>query len=237
MLRFTIQSAKVLHFTIQSSKKCKNIGQKSLSLTKRAFLGVFFSGPQIINRKRLLLQPKSHTMDKKETRKHIRALKKEFPSEARHRESARIWEQLEQHPLFQQSHCIFIYWSMDDEVYTPDFIRKWQNQKEFILPCVVGDELELKRFDGEQVLKEGENFRIPEPVGVALDDYSCIDLAIVPGMAFDAKYHRLGRGRGYYDKTLCRIAAPKIGVCFGFQFLDEVPTDTFDISMDEIIHG
>lgn len=176
-------------------------------------------------------------MDKKETRRQIRALKKTFSGESRMTESASIWKQLEQHPLFRSSRTVFIYWSMDDEVYTPDFIRKWKDEKRFILPCVVGDELELKYFDSEQLLREGENFCIPEPVGEALTDYSGIDLAVIPGMAFDAEGHRLGRGKGYYDKTLKRIAAPKIGVCFGFQFLDEVPVDALDVPMDAVIHG
>ena len=126
---------------------------------------------------------------------------------------------------------------MPDEVPTPDFIRKWQFEKRFVLPCVVGDELELKYFRGEEEMKSGENFQIPEPVGEPLQSYEEIDLAIVPGMAFDAQRHRLGRGKGYYDKTLCNIKAPKIGVCFSFQFVGQVPVDAFDIPMDEVIHG
>ena len=176
-------------------------------------------------------------MDKKETRACIRALKKRFTEEEKQKEAARIWEQLEQHPLFQQSRCIFIYWSMPDEVPTPGFIRKWQGAKQFILPCVVGEELELKHFSSEHDLQKWERFEIPEPVGEALADYAAIDMAIVPGMAFDRHGHRLGRGKGYYDKTLCHIKAPKIGVCFRFQFLEQLPVDGFDIPMDEVIHG
>lgn len=174
-------------------------------------------------------------MDKKETRRQIRNLKKTFSPTDRMTESSAIWEQMERLPLFRESHTVFIYWSMDDEVYTPDFIRKWKDEKRFILPCVVGDELELKYFDNEQLLQEGENFRIPEPVGTALTDYSVIDLAIIPGMAFDSKGHRLGRGKGYYDKILKSIAAPKIGVCFRFQFLDNVPVDALDVPMNKVI--
>lgn len=176
-------------------------------------------------------------MDKKETRREIRILKKNFSKESRMAESAAIWKQLEAHPLFRESHTVFIYWSMEDEVYTPDFIRKWKDSKRFILPCVVGDELELKYFDSEQQMQEGENFQIPEPVGNALTDFSVIDLAIIPGMAFDGKGHRLGRGKGYYDKCLKSIAAPKVGVCFSFQFLDEVPVDALDVPMDCVLHA
>ena len=174
---------------------------------------------------------------KQDIRKEIRLLKKTFSEVAKQQESAAVWAQMEQEPLFRQSRCVFIYWSMSDEVQTADFILKWQGSKRFVLPCVVGDELELKYFEEAQALHEGERFLIPEPSGEALQDYSVIDLAIVPGVAFDAQNHRLGRGKGYYDKTLCRIAAPKIGVCYGFQFLPEVPVDAFDIPMDKVIHG
>ena len=110
-------------------------------------------------------------MDKKETRARIRALKKDFPEAAKKMEAAHIWEAMERNPLFRQSRCIFIYWSMPDEVPTPDFIRKWQFEKRFVLPCVVGDELELKYFRGEEEMKSGENFQIPEPVGEPLQSY------------------------------------------------------------------
>jgi 5-formyltetrahydrofolate cyclo-ligase len=55
-------------------------------------------------------------------------------------------------------------------------------------------------------------------------------------MAFDAKGHRLGRGRGYYDRFLAAHShIYKIGVCFDFQKVDEVSTDAFDIPVDEVI--
>ena len=176
-------------------------------------------------------------MDKQSIRKQIRACKKAQLPQQKKKESERIWRELEQHPLFQKSHNILIYWSMDDEVETPAFILKWQEKKQFLLPCVNGDQLDIKFFENTRALQEGELFQIPEPQGEALKDYSLIDLAIVPGVAFDRHLHRLGRGRGYYDKTLCHITAPKIGVCFSFQYLDEIPTDAFDIPMDEVIHA
>ena len=63
-----------------------------------------------------------------------------------------------------------------------------------------------------------------------------VPVILVPGMAFDAKGHRLGRGRGYYDRFLAAHShIYKIGVCFDFQKVDEVSTDAFDIPVDEVI--
>lgn len=75
-----------------------------------------------------------------------------------------------------------------------------------------------------------------EPTGELFTDYDLIDVAIVPGMAFDREGHRLGRGKGYYDRFLAQLPhIYKIGICFPFQLVDKVPADVHDILMDEVI--
>ena len=75
-----------------------------------------------------------------------------------------------------------------------------------------------------------------EPVGEPFTAFDQIDVALVPGMAFDAAGHRLGRGRGYYDRFLA--AHPQlhtIGVCFPFQRVADVPSEAHDIMINEVI--
>jgi 5-formyltetrahydrofolate cyclo-ligase len=75
-----------------------------------------------------------------------------------------------------------------------------------------------------------------EPVGQPFNDYDQVELAVVPGVAFDAEGHRLGRGRGYYDRFLPLLPhAYKLGLCFDFQKVEHVPTDANDIRMDEVL--
>ena len=77
-----------------------------------------------------------------------------------------------------------------------------------------------------------------EPTGplFAPENYDEIELAIIPGMAFDRAGHRLGRGKGYYDRLLSRLKAAKLtGICWAFQLLDEVPSEPHDIPMHNII--
>lgn len=123
---------------------------------------------------------------------------------------------------------------MKDEVHTHAFIEKWSKHKEIVLPVVTGETLELRSYSGVNGLKAGI-YNIQEPVGNPFHDYSVIDLVVVPGVAFDAEGHRLGRGKGYYDRLLPLINAVKIGICFPFQLVDHIPTEAFDIQMDEII--
>ena len=142
---------------------------------------------------------------------------------------------IESHPAFKAASTLLLYHSLNDEVDTRDFIRKWHATKHIILPAVVGDELELRPYAPGQ-LKPGA-YGIEEPCHMPpFRNYEEIDLAIVPGVAFDKQGNRLGRGKGYYDRLLPLLPhAFKIGLCFPFQLVDEIPTEPFDIPMDLII--
>lgn len=141
---------------------------------------------------------------------------------------------LEQHPHFQKAKTVLLYHSLPDEVNTHAFIERWSLQKQLLLPVVKGDELELRFYKPSDELKVG-SYHIMEPEGDKLTDYSQIDLAVIPGVAFDAQGHRLGRGKGYYDRLLPQLNCFKIGICFPFQIVEEVPTDIYDVKMDEVI--
>lgn len=81
-------------------------------------------------------------MEKKEIRKQIREIKKQYTLEDKKRMSASVWQQVEHNEVFQRARVVLAYWSMDDEVFTHDFVCKWAEEKTILLPCVKGDELE-----------------------------------------------------------------------------------------------
>lgn len=150
-------------------------------------------------------------------------------------QSAEILTALEAHPTFKAADTILLYHSLKDEVDTHTFIQKWSKEKNILLPVVMGEDLELRRYTGPQDLAVG-SYGILEPTGEIVTSYVSIDLIIVPGVAFDKLGHRLGRGKGYYDRLLPKIPqAYKIGICFPFQLLEEIPAEPFDICMDEIL--
>ena len=175
-------------------------------------------------------------MDKKELRKQIRAAKKAVPFCDKCARSVGIMQQVEQLPQFQQASIVLLYWSMEDEVQTHDFVNRWYEQKVLLLPCVDGDDLRLRQYTGAECMTEGEQFGIGEPTGEEFTDLERVDLIIVPGVAFDRRRNRMGRGRGFYDRLLKSTPnAYKVGVGFDFQLVDNVPVEPFDVPMDMVI--
>ena len=176
-------------------------------------------------------------LQKASLRREVRRLKGLLTEEDRLRKSAAVWAQVEAMPRFIHAASVLLYWSMPDEVYTHDFIRRWRQEKTIILPVVDGDELRLATFEGEQSLRRNAAMNLYEPQGSDYPSPQSIELTIVPGIAFDCNHHRLGRGRGYYDRLLTRLHTYNIGVCFDFQLFDAIPFGEHDMPIDEVVTG
>ena len=150
--------------------------------------------------------------------------------------SAEIVEKLTS-SILPHTSTILCYWPLPDEVDIRPLINRLVAEgATVLLPKVTGDvTMTLHRYTSPEDLAEGA-FHIMEPTGKPFADWQQIDTILVPGVAFDAAGHRLGRGRGYYDRFLatCRQAR-KVGVCFPFQRVKEVPVEEHDIRMDDII--
>jgi 5-formyltetrahydrofolate cyclo-ligase len=78
---------------------------------------------------------------------------------------------------------------------------------------------------------------IPEPaVDATTVAPERVEVAVVPGVAFDRHGRRLGYGRGFYDRWLARAPkALRVGVCHAFQLVDGVPARDGDVPMHIII--
>lgn len=170
-------------------------------------------------------------MTKKEIRQLIRERKAVCTMEERQAQSKDICERLMQTEQWKEAQIVLLYHALPDEVNTEMLLST--KGKHILLPVVVGDDLELREYCG--TTHEGA-FHIQEPVGELFVDCESIDLAIIPGMAFDHEGHRLGRGKGYYDHLLPRLTkAYRIGICFPFQILEYIPSEAHDIPMHEVI--
>lgn len=171
---------------------------------------------------------------KKELRKKIAQQKSLYTPQILKIKSDAILEKLEKHPAFIKARTVLLYHSLKDEVQTHIFAEKWKNNKTLLLPVVIGNDLELRYYTGKQDMSMGA-YGILEPGGRPFTDFNAIDVVIVPGVAFDKKGNRLGRGKGYYDRLLPKLMAYKIGICYDFQVCELIPTEEFDIKMDALI--
>jgi 5-formyltetrahydrofolate cyclo-ligase len=131
--------------------------------------------------------------------------------------------------VFQGAKTVLFYASIKGEVDTFTMIEQALRLKKIVaLPVVRKEERQIMpvviQSTGE--LKQGA-YGILEP------PYSAeriiapqeIDLAVVPGVAFDRSNNRLGRGAGYYDRFLSQLPlkTPTVGLAYDFQVVDIIP--------------
>ena len=179
-------------------------------------------------------------MRKEELRQEIRKLKRQFTSQQLEELSLPIITRLKSR--LAEAHTILAYYSLPDEVNTRHLLDELVAEgKRVLLPTVIdGGQMEWHIYTSESDLKRG-SFGIGESAGDIFPEkklslFSEKRIILVPGLAFDGMGHRLGRGKGYYDRFLA--AHPyiyKFGVCFDFQKVPEVPIDEYDIPVDEVI--
>jgi len=141
---------------------------------------------------------------------------------------------------FKKAKFVMFYASMDKEVHTLDMIDEaLEMGKEVALPLCASREVIIPKeiTNKSKDLKKGA-YNILEPPRSAKEKKpQNIDLFIVPGVAFDKKNRRLGRGKGYYDRFLQKVPHNKviIGLAFDLQIVENLPHDSHDIPVSKII--
>ena len=192
-------------------------------------------------------------MSKEALRREIRRLKQQYTPSQLEELSGPIIARLR--PLLSDARVVLAYYSLPDEVFTHQLVDDLVAEgKTVLLPRVVDDTtMELRRYTGRQDMAEGA-LHIMEPIGERFTDYPLIDVVLVPGIAFDTDGHRLGRGRGYYDRflrtmgtvpsvsseanyrgTVPSVRPHLLGLCFDFQKVPSVPVDPTDIPVNQVI--
>lgn len=176
-------------------------------------------------------------LDKQALRKHIKALTAALSAGERQKLSRKVLEKLESHPKFQSAQTVMLFYSLPDEVCTHEFVKRWAADKRILLPAVKGEELEVRLLTPSAPIASGA-FGIGEPENAAFTALREIELIVVPGVAFDLRGNRMGRGRGYYDRFLSQDSlknAWRVGICFPHQIVEDIPTEPHDIAMHEVL--
>ncbi|MFP3980089.1 MAG: 5-formyltetrahydrofolate cyclo-ligase [Desulfobacterales bacterium] len=176
---------------------------------------------------------------RQEAKNRINAVTKPELAEKR----ARIEQQLFEFANFKEAQTIFFHVSQGPEVSTENIMQTcMQSGKNIVLPLFdksAGKDPQLYRINSlDEDLQTGpEAPGRPDPRRCKPASFDSVDLAIVPGTAFDEKGGRLGSGSGRYDRLIPMLpnTARKVALAFEEQMFFQIPMEPHDKYMDIII--
>lgn len=181
-------------------------------------------------------------MTKEALREDIKKKLKEQLPEARWKKSRIIEEKLFASAELKKAKTICFFVSLESEVDTHGMIdRALLEKKKILVPLTDMKAKALFLYeikDRAADLKQGTmGIWEPDPAKTRKAAPGEVELIVVPGLAFDKTNNRLGRGRGFYDRFLGNLGkeVPKVGICFSFQYLNEVPVGPLDVKVDKVL--
>lgn len=175
--------------------------------------------------------------DKTSLRQTLLEKRKAIPLLLRRVKSRRILRKLSQMAVFRKAEHVAFYYGIAPEVETKPFLKALQDKKIYLPRIGLKRSVTFCRVRSfSKDLRKGV-YGIPEPRAFCKRRPACqMDIIIVPGVAFDKKGGRLGRGGGYYDRLLWKARKVfKIGLCFREQTVKKVPVKAHDVRVDKVI--
>jgi len=169
----------------------------------------------------------------------IRARLEKMSSDERAAFSTEISARLKEQPFWKSAASVLFFSPLPDEANLwPLLVESLAAGKICGLPqfdAAAQDYVARRVQDPQNDIVTGQ-FWIPEPrpdcAEIPADTF---ELVLVPGVAFDLKGRRLGRGRGFFDRLLVEVRGLKCGIAFELQMANEIPTEAHDIRMDFIL--
>lgn len=150
--------------------------------------------------------------------------------------NAKIVESILTAEIFSAAQNIMIFYPLKDEInLLPLMDSEKSKDKNFYLPRVEGDKLLVCPYKKGDKLSKSE-FNTKEPISEAVNP-DILDLIFVPALMVDKEFHRLGYGKGFYDRFLNANALKAIRIVPIPSLLikDEIPYNEFDAQFDIIL--
>ena len=179
-------------------------------------------------------------MDKAQLRKELCGRLVALNENRRSEKSRKVCENLINTEQFQRASVVMFYLSLPHEVDTTSAILYcWQHGKTVVVPKVSWQQRHMLPVEITS-LETGistEAGGLRNPVTGLPTPLEEIDLVVTPGLAFDKKGNRLGRGGGYYDSFFGseELRADKCAIAFDEQIVESVPTTEHDKSVDFLV--
>jgi 5-formyltetrahydrofolate cyclo-ligase len=178
-------------------------------------------------------------MQKAHLRTRIRQTLDEIPASDRSECSERASRNLLRQTVWHNSHSILGFLALKDEL--DIFIAweaAWASGKTLALPRYVP---ERRHYCAAVTSPQKREFIkgafgvLEPPADSPLLPLNRLDLVLVPGLAFDCRGRRLGRGKGFYDRLLAEVTGIKCGVALDEQIVEQLPEEPHDIAMNFIL--
>lgn len=192
----------------------------------------------LIEHRPILKTPDEETLrsrHKAELRRRMLAVRAATPKEAREERGKRATE-LARSLDWEGVQTVASFSAIRGEMDTRA-LEDWLRERgiRIAYPCIDHTTNELVLRIAERDELEEATFGLLEPRS------SCpiaehVDRVLVPALAIDPRGHRIGYGRGYYDRLLTSIPdAERIGFVYDFQLVAEAPNQTGDVPLHRIV--
>lgn len=172
-------------------------------------------------------------------RERMRRLRLDQPPGLARARSLEAQRRLMDAPCWRNARSVALYVALKGELSTDSLLdAAWKSGRAVWLPRVRPREpgrMEFVACAGPGQLRPGP-FGLREPEdglpGLGPEEAGMSfrpDLLVLPGLAFDRRGGRLGFGGGYYDRFLDNMpACPRVGLCFAFQIIRNLPLEQWD---------
>lgn len=185
-------------------------------------------------------------MNKNQIRANMKLFLAGISAQERHARSLAACNNLCSTREFKNAETLMIFLSMPSEVETSTLaVKAWQEGKNIVVPRINWTDrrmepVEIKSLDTamQTIPIPGSNGGIKEPISGTAVPLGIIDMVVIPGLAFDRRGFRVGRGRGFYDRFLAQqdFQGARCALCFHEQLQNEpVPCEDHDIPMNLIV--
>ncbi len=176
---------------------------------------------------------------KEALRQRMLAARAALPSATREAASCAIAARVAALPAWREARTVALHAALGSEVATAELARlALAEGKRVAWPRIAGAERALEFAVCElDALVPGPARALEPPASAPALPRDVIDLAVVPGVAFDDGCARLGRGRGHYDATLALLPRGtfRLGLAFAAQIVPRVPVEPHDIPLDAVV--
>lgn len=179
---------------------------------------------------------------KQELRDQVASRLEAMPKEALAEKNNTVVEKLFDFANFLEAKIALLYLNAPWEIESRAIIDQALGMNKLVVLPLINRErpkVALYKIDepDKNIIQDSEGFYAPDTSRCKKVPIDCIDIAIVPGLAFDEKGGRIGSGDGYYDHLIPRlpITTRKVAVALEEQIISMVPMESHDKYVDIII--